>query len=515
MGDSYTVLYGKYQRALIAIRNLEQQNELYRNDMENVRSEQKQIEKNIRTLCETILKKDKELKNEKNDVWFRMKLLEMISTAQESLERYFPNMEGLMKDLLKANENRRDYIKTLEKQIADQESAWEKKYQNMITSKESLIIELRERLEQGDRNIAEVDELIDNAQAELVNLDMPLGDAYTVVEEVEDDIGQEVVDSIDSFYENGDIVLNIEKGPNVRLSESSNKKIQEKITDVKEYQEEKLNDYAEKLSKMQLMVLEIMGDTGKSEFASLYEEAKIRKPDIKSESSVRVALYGLCKTVHKTVQKEKVIESIKCPAPGSANLILYYLTDLGKQLYYYIFSKTASIAEMELIKNHHSSLEHGYGIVKTAQMIQNMEYIKKNNAELIYLTRRKDYSVQISDNSSYIPDIVIVFKKNGKEQKRYIEYETGKCTGLSFITKCNKIANFSRYLNFIVPNIEIKELLNNEIKKWRDMIVEPGKFPGKGTIHIRIATFSELQNGNSKYNMPWPPETTISQPKNR
>lgn len=515
MGDSYTVLYGKYQRALIAIRNLEQQNELYRDDMENMRVEQGQIEKNTRTLCETILKKDKELKNEKNDVWFRMRLLEMISVAQESLERYFPNMEGLMKNLLKANENRRDYIKTLEKQIADQEAAWAKKYQDMANAKESLILELRERLEQGNGNMEEVDKLIDGSQVELVDLDMPLGDAYAVIEEDGDDIGQEVVDSVDSFYANGDVVLNIEKGPDVKLSEVSNKKIRDKITDIKEYHEEKLKGHMEKLSEMQLMVLEIIGETGISEFAALYEEAKRRKIEIKSESSVRTALYGLCKTVNKADQQEKIIESVKCPAPGSANLILYYLTELGKQLYFYIFKKTAAIAEMEVIKNHHSSLEHGYGIVKTAQMIQNMEYIGKENAEVIYLTRRKDYSVQVSDNSSYIPDLVIIFKKNGKEQKRYIEYETGKCTGAAFVTKCNKIASFSRYLNFIVPNIEIKELLNQEIKKWRDMIVEPGKFPGKGTIHIRIATFSELQNGNSKHSMPWPPETTISQPKHR
>lgn len=185
---------------------------------------------------------------------------------------------------------------------------------------------------------------------------------------------------------------------------------------------------------------------------------------------------------------------------GSGNFNVYSLTNFGKTLYRFLFGKEPHEAEMDVVIRHHGTLEHGYGILKTAEMISEMAFVRNSGAKVISLTRRKDYAIKTKDNSSYIPDIILIQKMKDEEQRRYLEYETGKCTKSDFFAKCNKIASFSRYLNFIVPNQEVKNYLLGEIEEWKEQILAPGAFPGKGTIHIRVATYDELKKATADIN---------------
>ena len=83
------------------------------------------------------------------------------------------------------------------------------------------------------------------------------------------------------------------------------------------------------------------------------------------------------------------------------------------------------------------------------------------DADVVYMTRAKEYTVKTGENSSYIPDIVIVYKgKNGQEYREYYEYETAKCQGKDFFAKCNKMASFTRFINIIVPGKPEKEIIS-------------------------------------------------------
>lgn len=65
MAESYSVLYGKYQRALVSIRELEQERDFYDQQLDELKQSYTMIEKNTKTLCETILKKEREKKMKK------------------------------------------------------------------------------------------------------------------------------------------------------------------------------------------------------------------------------------------------------------------------------------------------------------------------------------------------------------------------------------------------------------------------------------------------------------------
>ena len=153
-------------------------------------------------------------------------------------------------------------------------------------------------------------------------------------------------------------------------------------------------------------------------------------------------------------------------------------------------------------------------------LIKEMPYIKNLKAEVVYLTRDKEHTVKTGPNTAYIPDIVILINKDGKQQKRYIEYETGKCSDTDFYAKCNKIASFSKFINIVVPKNEAKEEVIRRIEKWRNEITKDGaEFPRKDQIKIRISTYLELRdslkNGEADSKFPWLWEKTISPPKRK
>lgn len=517
---SYEVLYGKYQRALASVRDLEKQKEFYANELDSLRESTVQLDKNTRTLCETILKKDRELnkeKKDKNDVWFRKNTIELIKLAQESLEKYFPSIEGMLQQLLERANERSLTISKLQNQIKENDAEAQKKYSEMEEKKDKVIQELRNQLASGNCDKEVVEKIIEKGKNKPTDLNTLMDSFVEIEEEESDDLGSEVAEAAEVMFEQGEIPVPLKKGPKVIMSGNSKKKIKEKIDKVADSYTKEIEAYIKKINELQKYIIQVMGETGISELAPLIVEARRRNPDIPSDSRIKTAIYGLRNGISvKEGKTEQIIESISCPVPGSANLSLYKLSRTGRDIYKYIYEKEAIEPEMDVIKKHHSTLEHGYGIKKTAQLINEMEYIKTTQAEVLYLTRRKAFSVQLSDGSFYIPDIIIVSRnKEEKEIRRYIEYETGQCTESDFMNKCNKIADFSAYLNFIVPNNEIKEKLIRQTDKWKESIKQEWPSDKIDVYHIRVGTFKELQGGNSKYGIPWPPETTIRKYKKK
>ena len=116
--------------------------------------------KSYTNLCETILKKDRETGDGSREVWFRKSLLELVADAQDSLERYFPGIEGMLRSLLEHNEQRTKMIAELKRQLKDSESKAEERYSEMEKRKDAVIEKLSDQLKSGNgQEVEEIDAL--------------------------------------------------------------------------------------------------------------------------------------------------------------------------------------------------------------------------------------------------------------------------------------------------------------------------------------------------------------------
>lgn len=513
MPDSYEVLYSKYQRALASVRELERQKEFYEKELESLRDSSQQMEDSCRVLCETILKKDREIGKGKNDVWFKKNTTKLIQAAQESLERYFPSKEEMIRKLLEHAHARTQKIASLMVQIKEQEG----KHAEEIRQKDEAIEKLRKIIGEGKEEAHEAEKIIEESTRKPTDLEHLM----EVEEEDGDDLSDVVETALDDQAIHEDIITYVAPGPKVKLQENSRENVKKKIHEVANRHVENVEICARGLKDLSKHIIKVMGETGISELTPLIVEARLRNNDIPSDSRIKAYICEM----RKNIREEKdtgnggnaIIETYKCPAPGSGNLMLYKLSPLGRDIFHYLFGKDAVEPEMERIRKAHDNYEHGYGIKKTAILIKNMECVREWQADIIFLTRRKEYVVQISENEKYIPDIIITFlNKKGKEIRYYIEYETGKCNDSDFIAKCNKMAVVSPYINFVVPKNDEKAKLLAQVEKWRKQISNTrGYIWSYPKIVIRVATFKELQDGDSRKSIPWPTETTINKPKDR
>lgn len=281
-----------------------------------------------------------------------------------------------------------------------------------------------------------------------------------------------------------------------------------------------IDDTVSTLEPRQKLILQAMGDTGISELTPLIEViiGRAKEEGIKtSESTLRSEVFRLVGvSKNKALEHPLITKETISGVPGPQNLSVYTLTKLGKDVYHTLYGKDPKISEKEELLAAHGTLLHGYGIQRTARVFRDMKFIQNAGAEVIYLTRRNDYMVKVSEKSTYIADIIIIMKKqDGTEARRYIEYETTKCTDEDFYAKCNKMAIVGQYLNFVVPGNAEKEKILARIENWKSQLLKGGGFPGERNLYIRVSTYNELKTGDSRKNIPWATEITVHPPKKR
>lgn len=516
MADNYAVLHGKYQRALVTIRELRQEKERAEEQLDAMRESSVKTEKNMTYLCETIMKKDRGGRDEK--AWFRMPLNDKIAKAQESLENYFPSIETMLNQLIRNNAERTEKIARLEREIDDAERKHKKEIEHVTSVKDKAIEDLRKRLRTGRADDEEIQKIVKQAEAKKPDIDMPIGGNVEFDAEDSDGLDEQVAEAAEAMYEAGELVVPAKHGPRVKNTPKTKDAVKEKVKKIEERQGRKVSGLAKSLSDSQKLLVRVMGETGKSELDPILKAAKEAFPELKSESSLKASMHGLME--EKEEFGEGIVYYAKTPIPGSPNFCIYELSATGKDVYSYLFGKQAVESEASLIRKAHTTIEHGYGIQRTATLIKEMPYVKGLNAKVDYMTRNKANSIKTGPNSAYIPDIVIIIEKDGKTAKRYIEYETGKCPETDFFAKCYKIASFSKYINVVVPKNEAKEEVIRRIEKWREEITgDGGKFPREDQIKVRISTYAELRdslkNGEATKKFPWMWERTISPPKKK
>ena len=218
-----------------------------------------------------------------------------------------------------------------------------------------------------------------------------------------------------------------------------------------------------------------------------------------------------------------VIKMTKVPIPGSPNFHVYELTKLGTDCFTFLFGKEPIESDAEAIRKQHTTLEHGYGIQRTAELIKTHPYTKSlQDSDVVYITRDKGNTIKTSQRRSYIPDIIIKYKNKDKEQKQqFIEYETGKCTVTDFADKCIKIACISKYINIIVPNNAAKSNTLEKINKFKKLAREDPSIlqnipKERKEMDFRLSTFLELKDSlkdNTEKKL-WFYETVFTLPQN-
>lgn len=523
MADSYQVLKGKYAMALSSIRELEQERDTARQQIQKLQEERTQLDKSTKYLCETILKKEREKKGE--TPWFKLPLPEMIAEAQISLENYFPSMQKLYERLIRSNGERTETIAQLNMKLDKIQESHKKELETQAAYKDKIIETLKEKLKTGRLDDDEISKVVSTVKKtdkiEKIDFDSIDSSSIAFSEDDSDDLYEAVQESASAFHENKEFQGRIKKSPPVRNSSKTKEETKKAVEKASQKQTSEAAAASKKLKDAQKLTIRILGETGASCMPDITAYADKNFPDDPVESRITTGMQFLIKKERWKPGEwpGELVEVIKCPVPGSSNFCLYRLSDLGKDVYRYLFSKEPAEPEMDAITRNHGTLEHGYGIKKTAELIMNCKFVKNLQADIVYMTRAKDYMIKTGEKSSYIPDIVLVYKgKNGTEYKEYYEYETTNCKPTDFYAKCSKIASFSRTINILVSGKEEKETILKELEEWKKICLEK-EFPFKWErpVEGRVLTYNELKNQSSISDirqLEWT-KVTISKPRPR
>lgn len=508
MPETYAVLRGKYQRALVSIRELEQEKENQEKHISTIEKEHKRLEKAVEQLCLTILKKEPDIRSDEDDLkreekpWFQMPLIEQVARSQENLEKYLVTWTGIIQSLKDRDTQREQEFELYKEETKKNFKEKIESYAGQIRERDEIIQKLQSS---STLKKDEIQKIVDDAQKPLVDLDMTYPDNIGFEPEEKDEIGTDVAQAAEIFHESGEIFVEPKKGPEIRASVEMEHKLKEQIGSIAEDSGTKLEELVQQLNNVQKIVIRTFGETGYSEAEPIYQYIEENYPDSVARSKTKLR-YELLKLLKGEDGAPVLIEGVKCPVPGITNIQFYRLNQDGISAYRYMFNREPQEPEMDAIKRNHTTLEHGYGIRQTARLLNDSAFLKKANTEAVYMTRTKEYTVKTGENSSYIPDIVIPL--NGKKPI-YIEYETGKCHEFDFFEKCNKIASFSGYINIVVPNNNALKIVLERVEKWKEKVYD-GTFSLKRPVRVQLNTYETLKTNCTENRIIWQNSKTIT-----
>lgn len=504
MPDNSRELLQKYNRNSAHLTVLYDQLDKKSEELENLKESQARQEKAARTLCEMILRKEQDVRTEEEKKkgvkgeapWFTLSTVKLIEKAQESYEKSFEKATkdkitfveayskkiGVMQKIL--NENV-EQLKKLEKELQEAEKAGAKGKEEIqkdsVAAKEGKSSEKDLR---GKKNILGNTEI----KGAVTEADM--------LESLGDDIEKLQVEK-----ENSKKKGKGRQGESFPVSDNAQKVLDKKEEAVqKKKAEEKKKDpgrfkeVLETMTQNEKNVLICMGEQGFSELKEVISNME----SLISESKTR--------TYMKDLMAKGFLTGKSLVLPMVPNLNLFWLSESGKDLYRELTGKEPVLSMAEKVKKEHTSLEHGYGIMKMTEKINGSGYVKANQAEASCFRNRKQ--IKLADGKAFVPDIVI---SNETEILMYIEYETTKCTEADFMDKCDKFVQVADTLNFIVPGLNEEEVLKKHAEKWLVSARKRGIF-GK-PITIRVATIKTIIDSCKKDELSWNWEKRINSSK--
>lgn len=453
----------------------------------------------IKSFCEMILlnNSDKKTKGEEES-WDSLTIEKLISEATKSYRSYQQNNFQQFSKLMSLIEKRTAEIDKLEqevKELNDRQIAEQARSQGITDpeeikrlqeecerlqkeKKEKEEQEKQEKIIQRERE-EKMNKLSDKLKARIrnspSNIDFDTSDDDDIyVEDEGNDIPNEEI----QLREHAKNVADISsfKKPVRNRSKTfveKGKKSKQKTSNEKTalYNVEDLGETIEQIDEYGWCALEIIGKKGHSLFTVIEQEVMQIKNCSKNKP----------RTACKYLSASNVLVNIPLSTP-KGKCILYILSDKGKRIYEEHFKEKPVISHAEKIKKEHTSYEHGYGIYFLSQVFKD-----NSNVNSVKIMNRKN-PIIVSSSISYIPDIILL---NKKEDKMYMEYELNTHTQTEFNSKCRKMYAVNKVMNFIIPSKEEMDSFTNKIQKW----IHQSKNAIPGAI-IRINTFKGIDSSS-------------------
>lgn len=218
----------------------------------------------------------------------------------------------------------------------------------------------------------------------------------------------------------------------------------------------KVGDVADKFNDLAWLIIEVLGVYG----LSLRKEVIDRCGKIAQERNMNAKYSTLSRELKAltTIPDLLVVEKIRLPASGNVDVI--ELDRIGKAVFEYKFNQTAADSEAKLIRKEHDNLTHGYGIVCLGRTLSERNIF--NSVD--YMNKGKGIEVTVDGfETVYVPDLVC---KDKYGNRYYYEYELANHNMKNFRYKCDKMAQVSSVLRFVVPNKETAGQLKPKIQNW-------------------------------------------------
>lgn len=209
--------------------------------------------------------------------------------------------------------------------------------------------------------------------------------------------------------------------------------------------------YKAQMTPLMWSIIQVIGGEGLCEFPEIKSRClELSKPeDNVNITTLNNALTAL-RNIGAITKKTKVNTGVRW-------FYVYELTELGYRIYVDRFKKQPVESEITKLVREHDNLRHGYYIKDAAGILRN------NYDYTTVSTSRKANYIRLPNSKGSIPDIICA---DGTHTD-YFEVECGNHQQADFNDKCNKLAQITQNLYFIVPDAEtMNRKLSPQIEAW-------------------------------------------------
>ena len=315
----------------------------------------------------------------------------------------------------------------------------------------------------GNEN--EPDPDTDRTAAYLLDTDASVDDVRPAISEAED-------------LEEGEKVFDVAKSLTIETKNISQSKTVPKAE--ASYQVVDIGALKSAMTPVMWLYVQVVGDTGFTEYAEIRGEIIKRSQKKPSDSTVYNAHNSLLSSGLITAQK------ILC---GNRWFLGVELTQTGTQIYAEQFGKAPVESEMRRLIREHDNVNHGYAIKDVARILEDSGKYKSVSA------RRRANTIALGENRRCIPDIVCC----GDGVIDYFEVDCGNHLQSDFNDKCNKLKSITKNLHFIAPTRDdMMDKLKPQIEKWISACGGPYALAQSG-ITVYLTSIHDFSAGKWAY----------------
>lgn len=235
-------------------------------------------------------------------------------------------------------------------------------------------------------------------------------------------------------------------------------------------------DVKEKLNSIDLYqeaLIKVMGKYGLSEAKMIYE--KTQEVVETSDTTLKMKFADLEKKGF--FEKEEVSNFVR------KKMALYSLNELGRVVYKKLTNENPVVAEKDVLKRQHSTLQHAYCIKDTAFILEGLGYTNISIDSSVN-------SIQVAGGYRYVPDIIANFSPT---EKTFWEIELGHHKDGDFFEKINKAAKVTNVLYIIAPDKQTFDKLKRQVGRYEAHIVQTEQTV---KITIFLGTMNQLKQRN-------------------